>query len=139
MPCAGKRTFEATHALPVFRDNGHLDNGDDISVMMLQKLTKARQARDAVIKEICEGLPSHYTEEQAIRHCQDKGLLTQLALINDRIRIVEGELVSCGRAYRLRLGDIVVRESMRRWVLLVLFFFGAFAAHILARDRRTLE
>ena len=113
------------------------DNGDCISVMMLQNLTKARQARDAIIKEICDGLPSYYTEEQALRRCQDKDLLTRLALINDRIRIVEGELVSCGRAYRLRLGDTVLREPMRRWALLVLSFVGAFGALILARDRRT--
>ena len=70
--------------------------------MMLQNLTKARQARDAIIKEICDGLPSYYTEEQALRRCQDKDLLTRLALINDRIRIVGGELVSCGHSYRLR-------------------------------------
>ena len=42
-----------------------------------------------------------------------------LALINDRIGIVEGELVSCGRAYRLGRGDIVLRNPMQRWVLLV--------------------
>jgi hypothetical protein len=94
------------------RRNGHADNGDD---MMLQNLVKARQARDAVIGEICDGLPSHCTEEQALRLCQDKDLLTRLELIDDRIRIVEAELVSCGRAYRLRLGDVVLRNPMRRW------------------------
>jgi hypothetical protein len=118
-----RQNFEEAHDLLV--DNGHVDNGDDIFVMTLQNLTKARQARDAGIKEICDGSPSHYTEEQALRRCQDKGALTRLALINDRIRIVEDELVSCGRAYRVRLGDIVVREPMRRWALLVLSFVGA--------------
>jgi hypothetical protein len=131
-----KRTFEGADDLLVVRDNGHVDNGDDISVMMLQNLAKSRQARDAVIKEICVGLPSHYTEEQALRRCQDKDLLTRLALINDRIRIVEGELVSCGRAYRLRLGDIVLRTPVQRWALLVLSFVGAFGALMLARGRR---
>ena len=98
----------------VVRDYGYANNWDDISVMMLQNLAKARQAREAVIKEIREGLPPHYTEEQALRCCQNKDLLTRLALINDRIRIVEGELVSCGRAYRLRLGGILLREPMAR-------------------------
>jgi hypothetical protein len=135
MPCAA-RTFDGADDLLVVWDNGHVDNGDDISVMMLQNLAKSRQARDAVIKEICVGLPSHYTEEQALRHCQDKDLLTRLALINDRIRIVEGELVSCGRAYRLRLGDIVLCAPAQRWVLLVLSFVGAFGALMLARGRR---
>jgi hypothetical protein len=118
-------------------DNGHVDNGDDMFATMLQDLTKARQARDAVIKEICDGLPSHYTEEQALRRCQDKGALTRLALVNDRIRIVEGELVSCGRAHRLRLGNIVLRRPMRRWALLVLSFVGAFGALMLARGPQT--
>jgi hypothetical protein len=103
-----------TLAKLVVRGYGYVNNWNDIAVMMLQNLAKARQARDAVIKEIREALPSHYTEEQALQRCQDKDLLTRLALINDRIRIAEGELVSCGRAYRLRLGGIVLREPMRR-------------------------
>jgi hypothetical protein len=137
MSRAGKKTLEEADALLlVVGDNRHFDNGDGIFAMMLQDLTKARQARDAVIKEICDGLPPHYTEEQALRRCQDKDMLTRLALINDRIRIVEGELVSCGRAHRLRLGDIVLREPMRRSALLVLSFVGAFGG-LLARDPQT--
>ena len=114
-----------------------VDNGDDMFATMLQDLTKARQARDAVIKEICDGLPSHYTEEQALRRCRDKDALTRLALLNDRIRIVEGELVSCGRAHRLRLGNIALRKPIRRWALLVLSFVGAFGALMLARGPQT--
>jgi hypothetical protein len=72
--------------------------------MMLQNLAKARQARDAVIKEIREGLPSHYTQEQALRCCQNKDLLTRLALINDRIRVVEGELRIQKPLHPYRLG-----------------------------------
>jgi hypothetical protein len=70
-------------------------------------------------------------------YCQNKDLLIRSALINDRIQIVEGELVSCGPAYGLLLGDVVLRELMRRWALLVLSFVGAFGALVLARGRRT--
>jgi hypothetical protein len=73
MPCAA-RTFDGADDLLVVWDNGHVDNGDDISVMMLQNLARSRQARDAVIKEICVGLPSHYTEEQSIAALPGQGL-----------------------------------------------------------------
>jgi hypothetical protein len=97
----------------------HVDKGDGV---MLQNLVEARQFRDSIIKKICDGLPSHCTEEQALRECRDTDLLTQLAIINDRIGIVEGELVRCGRAYRLRLGNIVLRKPMQSWGLLARVF-----------------
>jgi hypothetical protein len=112
--------------------NDHVDEGHG---MILQNLVEARQVRDAIIKKICDGVPSHCTEEQALRDCRDTDLLTQLAIINDRIGIVEGELVRCGRAYRLRLGDIVLRTPMQSWVLLVRVFVNS-CAWISTQKRR---
>jgi hypothetical protein len=110
--------------------NGLVDNGDD---MALQQLIESRQVRDATIKEICDGLPSHCTEEQALQRCRDKELLARLARINDRIRIVEGGLVNCGRAYRLRLGDVVLRKPKRRWALLVFSSVGTSSTRAMRR------